>query len=236
MCRGRVGRSHRNRVPQRVGPQHGVRSGGVREKPRAAQSERDGYGRGGTRQLGAPRNGGLVALGQRHDFWLRLGLLGSDRGHWRRGNHGLQWRQRDTGVAKRAEHTLELRVGHKAQLCVVLLVEASKAWQFGGGTFVQLDLQCVDQVVYSAERFGVRHAMFGHQLVGHEAVVGGQPRVEEHVARRRDDLLLGFVVPRRARVAHKATQTRKHDAIVVPKHARQRLEHVGRSQRGSVTK
>ena len=236
MCRGRVRRGHRNRVPQRIGPQHGVRSGGVREQPRAAQSERDGHGRGGTRQLGAPRHRSLVALGQRHHLRLRLGFFDGDRSRWRRDRHGLERGQRDAGVAKRAEHTLELRVRHKAQLRVVLLIEASKAWQFGGGALVQLGLQGVDQGVHRAERFGVRHAVFGHQLACHKAVVGGQPRVEEHVTRGWDDLLLGFVVPRRTRVAHKATQPRKHDAIVVPKHARQRLKHVGRSQRGSVTK
>ena len=233
---GGVRRGHGSRVPQRVGPQHGVRTGGVREQPCPAQGERNGHGRGGTRQLGPPRHGGLVALGQRHHLRLRLGILGGDRGRWRCGGHGLERRKRDAGVAKRAEHTLELRVGHKAQLRVIFLIEASKAWQFGGGAFVQLGLQRVDQGVHSLERFGVRHAVFGHQLACHKAVVGGQPRVEEHVTRGWDDLLLGFVVPRRTRVAHKATQPREHDAIVVPKHARQRLKHVGRSQRGSVTK
>ena len=208
----------------------------MREQPSTAQSERDGHGRGGTRQLGAPRHGGLVALGQRHHLRLRFGLFGGDRSRWRSGGHGLERGQRDAGVAKRAEHTLELRVGHKAQLRVIFLIEASKAWQFGGGAIVQLGLQRVDQGVHSLDCFRVGHAVFGHQLASHKAVVGGQARVEEHVTRGRDDLLLGLVVPRRTRVAHKATQPRKHDAIVVPKHARQRLKHVGRSQRGSVTK
>ena len=172
--------------------------------------------------------------GATHHFWLPLGLLGG--GHCSSGGQGLKRRQRDAGVAKRAEHSLKLRVGHKPQMGIVLLVEAAEAREFGCLAFVQLGHHSVDQSLHSPDRFRVSHAMLGHQLVGHEAVIGGQTRVEEHVTRRRDNLLLGFVVPGRTRIAHKATQPRKHDAIVVPKHARQRLKHVSWSQRGSVTK
>ena len=139
-------------------------------------------------------------------------------------------------MAKRLQHLLKLHVGHEPQLLVLLPVEFSEPGHLHGLALVQACQHVIHQGLHSLQCLPVRKAMLRHQFVGHHAVVGGQSGIEEHVSGRGDDLAFGLVVPSGTRVADKSAKSRKHHTVVVPKHARQNLQHIFRCQTGSVTK
>ena len=183
-----VGGRDRNGVPKRIASEKRLSAGGIGQQVRPSQGQWNGHRCRGAAQL-HPEGNHTGVLADRFRLWFGGGLRcrsveGLRRwclcvGHCGQ-SHALG--QRNARVAKRLKHALKFHVRHEAELAVFLAVELAQTGQFHRVPSVEVGLHLGHQSFDRLKRVGVRGAVLGHELVGHKAVVGGQARVEQHVA------------------------------------------------------